>query len=249
MEFIMEYIEHIHTSVAWIPEWLDVLFIVCQLNLIPHLIKFFSEYRRYNQISLERNETMEVKSRIVQIYYWAHGCWNDSALSNPTTFRTLVLRTTLKKYIIRQLNLFLDNKEICEKEGKPWKHKYIFYGPPGTGISTIIAAMANHTKFDVYDLKLSSFYSYSDLQRAITQTTNPSILVIEDVHRIQEVESRGITLPNLLDFMDGLWSEESRIIVLTAEDKKKVDILLLLEHSPQSLILSLTLRHRFSNAI
>ncbi|KAG6432830.1 hypothetical protein SASPL_104418 [Salvia splendens] len=53
--------------------------------------------------------------------------------------------------------------------------------PPGTGKSSLIAAMANYLKFDIYDLELTNVRRDSDLWKLLLRPTNRSILVIEDI--------------------------------------------------------------------
>ncbi|KAJ7953047.1 AAA-ATPase [Quillaja saponaria] len=161
--------------------------------------------------------------------------WQASELKHPATFETLAMEPELKKAIIDDLDRFLRRKEFYKKVGKAWKRGYLLYGPPGTGKSTLIAAIANYLKFDIYDLELSSVYSNSDLMRAVRNTSNRSILVIEDIDCNKEVHDRSkvelddskklyhpampmpvpmhpdqfpkkFTLSGLLNYIDGLWS-------------------------------------------
>lgn len=81
-------------------------------------------------------------------------------------------------------------RDFYKKVGKAWKRGYLF-GPPGTGKSSLIAAMANHLKFDIYDLELSSISRNSDLRSVLLSTSNRSILVIEDIDCSVEAENRG----------------------------------------------------------
>jgi chaperone BCS1 len=74
--------------------------------------------------------------------------------------------------------------------GKAWKRGYLLYGPPSTGKSSLIAAMANHLKFDIYDLELSNVYSNSELRRLLVSTANRSIVVIEDIDCSVELQNR-----------------------------------------------------------
>ena len=55
------------------------------------------------------------------------------------------------------------------------------FGPPGTGKSSLIAAMANYLNFDIYDLELSDVMRNSDLRQLLISTGNRSILVVEDI--------------------------------------------------------------------
>jgi hypothetical protein len=65
------------------------------------------------------------------------------------------------------------------------------YGPPGTGKTSLIAAMANYLKFDVYDLELSGVDSNANLMMSLRNTSNRSILVVEDIDCNREVRDRA----------------------------------------------------------
>ena len=41
--------------------------------------------------------------------------------------------------------------------------------------------MANHLKFDIYDLDLRKVYGNSSFRKSLTNTANRSIIVIEDI--------------------------------------------------------------------
>jgi chaperone BCS1 len=87
----------------------------------------------------------------------------------------------LKNIVIEDLNRFVKRKDFYKRVGRAWKRGYLLYGPPGTGKSSLVAAMANHLKFDVYDLQLANIMRDSDLRRLFLATGNRSILVIEDI--------------------------------------------------------------------
>ncbi|KAJ7944240.1 AAA-ATPase [Quillaja saponaria] len=177
--------------------------------------------------------------------------WQASKLNHPATFEKLAMEPELKKAIIDDLDRFLRRKEFYKKVGKAWKRGYMLYGPPGTGKSTLIAAIANYLKFDIYDLELSSVFSNSDLMSAVRNTSNRSILVIEDIDCNKEVLNRSklnhdpsenaylrkmarcpdekFTLSGLLNYIDGLWSTcgEERFIIFTTNHIDKLDPALL----------------------
>ncbi|XP_058203165.1 AAA-ATPase At2g18193-like [Rhododendron vialii] len=169
------------------------------------------------------------------------GGWGSINLDHPATFETLAMDPELKKTIIDDLERFLKRKDFYKKVGKAWKRGYLLYGPTGTGKSSLIAAMANHLKFDVYDLELTSLNSNSELRRILVSTTNRSIIVIEDVDCSVEMQDRQpgikqpyhpntkLTLSGLLNFIDGLWSScgDERIIIFTTNYKERLDPALL----------------------
>lgn len=106
------------------------------------------------------------------------------------------------------------------------------YGPPETGKSSLIAAMANFLEFDIYDLELTEVESNSELKTLLMTTTLKSIVVIKDIDCSIDLSNRknsrdgdSITLSGLLNFMDGLWSYcgSEKIFVFTTNHVKKLD--------------------------
>lgn len=176
--------------------------------------------------------------------------WSAVPFRHPSTFETLALEPELKKHITEDLTAFSQGKDFYHKIGRAWKRGYLLHGPPGSGKSSLIAAMANHLCYDVYDLELSKVSDNSELRSLLIQTTNRSIIVIEDIDcstdltgdrvskkaklplnkcrraNMDNGEDNGrVTLSGLLNFTDGLWSccGEERIIVFTTNYRDNVD--------------------------
>ncbi|XP_068659260.1 AAA-ATPase At4g25835-like [Aristolochia californica] len=176
-----------------------------------------------------------------------HG-WASVPFCHPSTFETLALEPELKEEMKRDLTAFVDGQEFYRRVGRAWKRGYLLYGPPGSGKSSLIAAIANYLRYDVYDLELTKVSDNSELRELLIQTTNRSIIVIEDIDcsldltgdrhmlktkRSEQRSSFGaddgedgrVTLSGLLNFTDGLWSccGEERIIVFTTNHIDNVD--------------------------
>ncbi|KAA8520304.1 hypothetical protein F0562_014560 [Nyssa sinensis] len=178
--------------------------------------------------------------------------WSSVPFRHPSTFETLALEPEMKKQIMEDLTAFADGKEFYHKIGRAWKRGYLLYGPPGSGKSSLIAAMANFLCYDVYDLELTKVSDNSELRALLIQTTNRSIIVIEDIdcsvnltadrlskmrkssqhEKGRRVAEKGdgdddgrVTLSGLLNFTDGLWSScgEERVIVFTTNHRDIVD--------------------------
>lgn len=216
-----------------------------------HKDKVFNEYLTY---VLERSKAVKEEQKTLKLHTLRndrmHGLrrdpWQAVNLDHPANFGTLAMDEEIKKTIIDDLDRFLKRKEFYRKVGKAWKRGYLLFGPPGTGKSSLIAAMANYLNFDVYDLELTDLRSNSDLRRLLISTANRSILVVEDIDASIDLSDRRkspkqfppifhqsqrpkITLSGLLNFMDGLWSScgDERIIIFTTNHKEKLDPALL----------------------
>lgn len=72
-------------------------------------------------------------------------------------------------------------KSAIAKIGKAWKRRYILVGPPGTGKSTMIAAMANFLNYDVYDLELTIVQDNNQLILFCSMFRAKSIIVVQDI--------------------------------------------------------------------
>ncbi|KAF8662480.1 hypothetical protein HU200_056069 [Digitaria exilis] len=162
--------------------------------------------------------------------------WIDVPYNPPATFNMIAMDHDKKAEIIEDLTAFREAKEYHSKVGKAWKRGYLLHGPPGTGKSTMIGAMANLLGYDVYDLDLTSIKDNAELRKLFLDTTDRSIIVIEDIDAIEvelttnrkggkeaseennnnhqlviELSDKNkdcgkVTLSGLLGFVDGLWS-------------------------------------------
>uniref|UniRef100_A0A0D9XZ72 AAA+ ATPase domain-containing protein n=1 Tax=Leersia perrieri TaxID=77586 RepID=A0A0D9XZ72_9ORYZ len=162
--------------------------------------------------------------------------WSSVPFNPPAKFDMLAMDHAKKTEILNDLRSFREGKENHSKVGKAWKRGYLLHGPPGTGKSTMIGAMANFLDYDVYDLDLTSVKDNSELRKLFLDTTDKSIIVIEDIDAIEvelttnrkdkkaanedgnngkhhvvvelsnNTEKSKVTLSGLLGFVDGLWS-------------------------------------------
>ncbi|CAO2210371.1 unnamed protein product [Urochloa humidicola] len=110
-------------------------------------------------------------------------CWTPVAFQHPACFEKLDMDPSKKQAIINDLNAFKQGKDRYDQVGKAWKRGYLLFGPPGTGKSTMVAAMANLLKYDVYDLELTAVKNNTELRKLFVNTTGKSIIVIEDIDR------------------------------------------------------------------
>ncbi|KAG6399478.1 hypothetical protein SASPL_140959 [Salvia splendens] len=139
-----------------------------------------------------------------------------------------------KREVVEDLLAFSKGEAFYNKIGRVWKRGYHLHGPPGTGKSTMIAAMANLLGYDVYDLELTAVKDNTELKKLLIATSSRAVIVIEDIdcsvdltgqrvkkrekekenennqvlHRMRmkenETKSSKITLSGLLNFIDGL---------------------------------------------
>nr|CAB3462756.1 unnamed protein product [Digitaria exilis] len=218
-------------------------------SYLPHVLE---EGRAVTVRNRQRRLFTNNPSTSWNSYRGGKSVWSHVHLEHPATFDTLAMDPADKEDIVDDLEAFRDAKDYYAKVGKAWKRGYLLFGPPGTGKSTMIAAMANFLDYDVYDLELTAVKNNTELRKLFIETTGKSIIVIEDIDCSVDLtgkrkdkaekkkksnddddspsesskdESTKVTLSGLLNFIDGLWSAcgGERIIVFTTNHKDKLD--------------------------
>ncbi|KAG7563897.1 AAA+ ATPase domain, partial [Arabidopsis suecica] len=185
---------------------------------------------------MNRERKLYTNNTSQEWYPWRAGKWSNVPFHHPASFETLAMDPVKKEGIKKDLIKFSKGKDYYKKVGKPWKRGYLLFGPPGTGKSTMIAAIANFLDYDVYDLELTTVKDNSELKKLLLDTTSKSIIVIEDIDcsldltgqrkkkKEEDEEEDGedkkeaekkpkvdekqskVTLSGLLNSIDGLWS-------------------------------------------
>ncbi|XP_020105753.1 protein HYPER-SENSITIVITY-RELATED 4-like [Ananas comosus] len=195
----------------------------------------------YLPFILAKAGEIEEGDKTLKLYLNERDTWYPAELHHPSTFDILAMDAELKQAVMDDLARFVKRKDYYKRIGKAWKRGYLLYRPPGTGKSSLIAAMANYLKFDTYDLELTEVGWNGALRRLLTTVANRSILVIKDMDCAIDLQQREcsedlygsksekVTLSGLLNFVDGLWSTrgEERIIVFTTNYKERLDPALL----------------------
>ncbi|XP_074577169.1 AAA-ATPase At3g50940-like [Curcuma longa] len=179
--------------------------------------------------------------------------WSPAPFSHSSTFDTLAIDPALRDDIRGDLLRFVDRRDYYARVGRPWKRGYLLHGPPGTGKTSLIAAIANMLEFDVYDLELTAVHSNTALRRLLASTTPKSVVVIEDADCSLDLSDRKkkkkqdekhakageeeptptsnrsrfstVSLSGVLNFVDGLWSSSvgERLMILTTNHPERLD--------------------------
>ncbi|KAG8367858.1 hypothetical protein BUALT_Bualt16G0116300 [Buddleja alternifolia] len=175
-------------------------------------------------------KAIETKTRKRRLFTNSGSSWSHAPFENPATFQTLAMEPENKREIVKDLLAFSESEDFHSKIGRVWRRVYSLDGPPGTGKSTMIAAMANLMGYDVYDLELTAVKDTTELKKLLMETSRKAIIVIRDLAGPQATklgetkEQEQNDHFELLHFVDGIWSGfgGGRIIVFTTNNVEKL---------------------------
>ncbi|KAJ3746215.1 P-loop containing nucleoside triphosphate hydrolase protein [Lentinula detonsa] len=173
------------------------------------------------------------------------GPWDSAKRQRRRPFNSIILQEGVLDSLLQDTKEFFKTESWYTERGIPHRRGYLLYGPPGSGKSSTICALAGELGMEIYSLSLASdhiddFY----LQRAAASMPKNSIFVIEDIDcampswndtdkdvpqkmsrrpgRTPSSRSR-VTLSTLLNVIDGVGSEEGRLFFTTTNHIDRLD--------------------------
>jgi chaperone BCS1 len=178
-----------------------------------------------------------VDSETVQkIYSYGQHGWRVAARKEPRPLSTIILKDGQMDRIVNDMRWFMRNQQYYRHRGIPYHRGYLLEGPPGTGKTSIIAALAHALNRPVAILNLSSVSSDESLFNAVNYAPKGAIIAIEDVDAASgaveirnsetKVLSKGktsITLAGLLNVLDGSLTPDGTIFVMTTNHPELID--------------------------
>ncbi|KAG8946876.1 hypothetical protein FRC04_011303 [Tulasnella sp. 424] len=188
-------------------------------------------------------------SRRVTVHmYESYRDWATTITKQIRPMDSLILPHGMTDLMIGDLRDFMENKDWYAAAGIPWRRGVLLWGPPGTGKSTTVHAIAGELQLEIYCVPLSSGdIDDSALQRLVAATPPNCILLLEDIDCAfgsREAEGddddpdkpfnpysydskKKVTLSGLLNVLDSVSSEEGRIVIATTNHIDKLDPALL----------------------
>jgi chaperone BCS1 len=146
---------------------------------------------------------------------------------------SVILDQGIKERIVYDVKDFLGRQQWYVDRGIPYRRGYLLYGPPGSGKSSFIQALAGELDFGVAIINLSERGMQDDkLAHLLTKLPQRTILLLEDADAAfmnrRQTDGDGyngatVTFSGLLNALDGVAAGEERIAFLTTNHIDRLD--------------------------
>jgi len=148
----------------------------------------------------------------------------------PRQLGSVILAEGVKERLVADFQNFRAHEQDFVRLGVPYHRGYLFYGPPGSGKTSIAKAIASEFGMDVYYMPLSDIASDADLLTMVSRVPAGCVLLLEDVdvaHAATERDDDGeqpkATLSGLLNAIDGVATPHGLIVVMTTNNREVLD--------------------------
>lgn len=162
-----------------------------------------------------------------RVWYSTYGYWQCLGRRKMRSLKSVILPAGVSDGLLADARKFLADEEWYREVGIPWHHGYLFFGVPGSGKTSLAAALAGELHMDLYLLNIGgSGMSDEKLTSLMADIRPGSMIVMEDIDCTvpdREALPNRVTLSGLLNCLDGIMSREGCMIVMTTNRREILD--------------------------
>ncbi|KAI1077993.1 P-loop containing nucleoside triphosphate hydrolase protein [Whalleya microplaca] len=143
----------------------------------------------------------------------------------------------VKASLVEDLRNYLDPKtqKYYSSRGIPYRRGYLLHGPPGTGKTSLSLALAGQFELDLYILDMGTVTNDGYLEMMFAQLPPYCLLLLEDIDAVgmkrkpsdEKIKEQPCSLSALLNALDGVASQEGRVVLMTSNLPDELDEALL----------------------
>lgn len=154
---------------------------------------------------------------------WTRPEWVDAGRKPARPVASVILKANDARDVLEDARAFLRLERWYAERGIPYRRGYLLHGPPGSGKTSLVCAVAGELRLPVYQARLSGAGLDDEaFHRLLAGTARRSVVLLEDVDAAAgaavgapESSDAPLTLPGLLNALDGAGAVDGRLLFMT----------------------------------
>ncbi|UNI14799.1 hypothetical protein JDV02_001394 [Purpureocillium takamizusanense] len=185
-----------------------------------------------------RNEYLHEVRNKTTIFENRGDRWKKVATKKIRPLSTVIVSEQQKQQLVADVKSFLDpeTRNWFAKRTIPYRKGYLLYGPPGTGKSSFSVSVAGELDVDIYIISMPGVNDRT-LKDLFADLPQKCVVLLEDIDAVGMERSpdsddfddealkpkNGVTMSGLLNTLDGVASQEGRVLIMTTNHIEKLD--------------------------
>ncbi|TQV90743.1 mitochondrial chaperone bcs1 [Cordyceps javanica] len=187
-----------------------------------------------------RSEYLQNNEGKITIFENRDDSWKKRAAKQIRPLSTVMLAKHQKEALINDVREFVnpETREWYRQKNFAYRRGYLLYGPPGTGKSSLSSAIAGEFEMDIYTINIPSVDDKT-LKKLFNQLPDKCVVLLEDIDAVgtdrstseeeRKERKQSLSLSGLLNEIDGVASQEGRLLIMTTNHKNLLDDALIRE--------------------
>lgn len=243
----MSFVDQVPDEFAAAPEGDEPLIVMCLGRSVEPIKRFLDACRDFAE--KERESYVTVRASKSQ---YGDESWETTILRPIRPLETIHFDEKVKAELVADIRNYLDpaTRRFYTQRGIPYRRGYLLHGPAGTGKTSLSLGLAGLFGLELYLLHVPSVRTDTDLERLFTTLPPRCFILLEDIDaagikdrgNFDKEEQEGnedeedddedrshygprchISLSGLLNVLDGVASQEGRIVLMTSNFAERLD--------------------------